>query len=64
MRVWSQSAHVSTWPPSAAVRQSSIARMTRRWARLRWPALAARQAGPKRRKMSATSSCGRVMPPA
>src|SRR4051812_5007984 len=62
MRVWAQAAHCSTWPPSSAVRQSSTARMTRRWARLRCPALAARQAGPKRRKMSATSSRGRVMP--
>src|SRR3954454_22083586 len=62
MRVWAQSVHRSTWPPSSAVRQSSMARMTRRWARLRCPTLAARQAGPKRRKMSATSSRGRVMP--
>src|SRR4051794_41902093 len=58
MRVWAQSAHCSTWPPSSAVRQSSTALMTRRCARLRCPSLAARQAGPKRRKMSATSSRG------
>ena len=61
MRVCAQSSQRSTWPPSAAVRQISIAVMTRRWARLRCPALAARQAAPWRRKMSATSSCGRDM---
>src|SRR5512136_1363591 len=33
--------------------------MTRSWARLRWPALAMRQASPWQRKMSATSSFGR-----
>src|ERR1700694_5112998 len=33
--------------------------MTRRWARLIWPALAVRHASPWRRKMSATSSLGR-----
>src|SRR5262249_13177310 len=46
-------------PPSAAVRQTSIAVMTRRWARLRCAMLAARQAAPWRRKTSATSSFGR-----
>jgi len=29
-----------TWPPSAAVRQRSIADMTFIWPRLTWPALA------------------------
>ena len=32
----------STWPPSAAVRQFSIADMTFSWPRLRWPAWATR----------------------
>ena len=60
MRVWARSAMLDV---AAQLRcESSTARMTRRWARLRCPALAARQAGPKRRKMSATSSCSRVMP--
>ena len=45
MRVWAQSSHCSTWPPSGAVRHISTAVMTRRWARLRCPALAARHAG-------------------
>ena len=38
MRVMPQSSHCSTWPPSAAVRQASIAAMTRRSTRPRWPA--------------------------
>jgi len=29
-----------TWPPSAAVRQRSIADITLSWPRLTWPALA------------------------
>src|SRR6516225_903309 len=33
--------------------------MTLSWPRLRWPAWDARQAGPRRRKMSATSTAGR-----
>src|SRR6516162_271823 len=33
--------------------------MTFSWPRLRWPAWDARQAGPRRRKMSATSTAGR-----
>jgi hypothetical protein len=37
---------LSIWPPSAAVRQVSIADITLSWARLTWPACAARQAGP------------------
>src|SRR5580704_3434303 len=61
MTVW---AHVwfsqrATWPPSAAVRQRSIALMTFIWPRLTWPALACRHAAPWSRKISATSSAGR-----
>jgi hypothetical protein len=59
MRVWAQSSHRSTWPPSAAVRQLSMADMTLSWPRLTWPALALRQAGPWPRKISATSKAGR-----
>src|SRR5438477_2870506 len=58
MRVWAQSSHRSTCPPSAAVRQTSMAVMTRRWARLTCAALAARHASPWRRKTSATSNLG------
>jgi hypothetical protein len=46
-------------PPSAAVRQLSIADITLSWPRLTWPALARRHAAPWPRKMSATSSDGR-----
>src|SRR6266852_807499 len=49
----------ATWPPSAAVRQLSIADITLSWPRLTWPALALRHAGPWPRKISATSSAGR-----
>src|ERR1700688_2629627 len=59
MRVWAQSSQRSTCPPSAAVRHISMAVMTRRWARLRWASLAARQPAPWRRKTSATSRIGR-----
>ena len=63
MTVW---AHLSfsqraTWPPSAAVRQRSIARITFIWPRLTCPALARRHAAPWSRKISATSSAGRDM---
>src|SRR3974390_2870645 len=51
----------STWPPSAAVRQRSIAVVTFNWSRLTCPALAARHAAPCSRKLSATSSFGRDM---
>src|SRR5450755_3844605 len=51
----------ATWPPSAAVRQLSIADITLSWPRPTWPALARRHAGPWPRKMSATSSDGRDM---
>src|SRR5437763_4936811 len=59
MRRCAQSSQRSTWPPNAAVRQRSIADMTLSWPRLTWPAWDARQAGPRRRKMSATSTAGR-----
>src|SRR3982074_2886086 len=49
----------ATCPPSAAVRQLSIADITFNWPRLTWPALAPRHAGPWSRKISATSSDGR-----
>src|SRR4029434_4126379 len=49
----------STCPPSAAVRQLSIADITFNWSRLTWPALALRHAGPWSRKISATSKAGR-----
>src|SRR6516225_5249207 len=59
MRRCAQSSQRSTCPPSAAVRQRSIADMTLSWPRLTWPAWEARQAGPRWRKMSATSTAGR-----
>src|SRR5215831_6505536 len=49
----------ATWPPSAAVRQRSIALITFNWSRLTCPRLASRQAGPWSRKISATSRVGR-----
>ena len=49
----------ATWPPSAAVRQRSIALITFSWSRLTCPRLASRQAGPWSRKISATSRVGR-----
>ena len=49
----------STCPPSAAVRQRSIADITLSWPRLIRPALAERHAAPWSRKISATSSFGR-----
>ena len=45
MRRWPQSSQRATCPPSAAVRQLSIADITFSWPRLTWPALASRQAG-------------------
>ena len=59
MRRCAQASQRSTWPPNAAVRQRSIADMTFSWPRLTWPAWDARQAGPRWRKMSATSTAGR-----
>jgi hypothetical protein len=61
MRVWPQSSQRSTWPPSAAVRQASIADDAELVVA---SALATRQASPWRRKTSATSSIGRDMPDA
>ena len=49
----------ATCPPSAAVRQRSIAFITFIWSRLTWLALALRHAAPWSRKISATSSAGR-----
>src|SRR5437867_3713825 len=60
MRVCSHFSQRATWPPSAAVRQRSIADITLSWPRLRWPAWARRQAGPWARKMSAISRAGRA----
>ena len=59
--MWPQAAFSqrATCPPSAAVRQRSMALITFSWSRLTWPRLASRQAGPCARKMSATSSKGR-----
>src|SRR6266851_9760860 len=57
--VYSHFSQRATWPPSAAVRQRSIADITLIWPRLTWPALARRHAGPWPRKISATSSDGR-----
>src|SRR5262249_25038528 len=59
MRRWAQSSQRSARPPNAAVRQRSVAAMTFSWPRLTWPAWDARQAGRRRRKMSATSIAGR-----
>ena len=59
MRRCAQVSQRSTCPPNAAVRQRSIADMTFSWPRLTWPAWDARQASPRWRKMSATSTAGR-----
>ena len=59
MSVCEQSSQRATWPPSAAVRQRSIAVITLSWSRLTCPALAERHAAPWSRKISATSSFGR-----
>src|SRR4029077_13929956 len=48
-----------TCPPSAAVRQRSIADITLSWPRLIRPALAERHAAPWSREISATCSFGR-----
>ena|SRR5271165_1283531 len=61
MIVYAQPSQRATWPPSAAVRQRSIALITFIWSRLTWPALALRHAAPWSRKISATSSNGRDM---
>ena len=49
----------ATWPPSAAVRQRSMADITFIWSRLTCPALALRHAAPWSRKISATSNARR-----
>jgi hypothetical protein len=59
MTVCEQFSQRSTWPPSAAVRQRSMADITLICSRLTWPALAERHAAPWSRKISATSSFGR-----
>src|ERR1700722_1208839 len=61
MVVEAQSSQRATWPPRAAVRQLSIADITFSWSRLTWPAWALRHAGPRSRKISATSKAGRDM---
>src|SRR4029077_14386765 len=61
MRSCAQSLQRSTCPPSAEVRQVSIADITFNWARLRWPAWAWRHAAPWARKTSATSRRGRAI---
>src|SRR5262245_59136312 len=58
MVVQAQSSQRETCPPSAAVRQLSIADMTFIWSRLSWPALACRHAGPWPAKISETSQDG------
>src|ERR1700676_602132 len=63
MTVWAQPSQRATWPPSAAVRQRSMALITFSWSRLTCPALARRHAAPWSRKISATSSAGRNMAP-
>src|SRR5215467_8362275 len=66
MTVWAQPSFSqrATCPPSAAVRQLSMALMTFSCSRLICPRLASRQAGPWSRKISATSSRDRAMPAA
>ena len=59
MMVCEQFSQRSTWLPSAAVRQCSMADITFNWSRLTCPALAERHAAPWSRKISATSSFGR-----
>src|SRR6185312_12740189 len=46
MTVCAQSSQRATWPPSATVRQRSMADITFNWSRLTRPALARRQAAP------------------
>src|SRR5260370_25654573 len=59
MRMCAHYSQRATWPPRAAVRQFSIADITFNCSRLTWPALALRHAGPRPRKISATSKAGR-----
>src|SRR6202011_5024394 len=60
MTVCAQPSQRATCPPSATVRQRSIALMTFIWSRLTWPALARRHAAPCSRKISATSRLSRL----
>src|ERR1700746_2635539 len=59
MRRCARASQRSTSPPNPAVRQRSIADITFSWPRLTWPAWDARQASPRWRKISATSTAGR-----
>src|SRR5580704_6747945 len=59
MTVLAQSSQRATCPPSAIVRQRSMADITFIWSRLTCPALAFRYAAPWSRKISATSNAGR-----
>src|ERR1700731_310328 len=59
MRRCAQSSQRSTCPPSAAVRQRSIADITLSWPRLIRPALAEGHAAPWAREISAPPSFGR-----
>src|SRR6266851_2672749 len=63
MTVWAQPSQRATCPPSAAVRQRSMAVITFIWSRLTRPTLARRHAAPWSRKISATSRAGRDMAP-
>ena len=57
--MWAQSSQRATCPPSAAVRQRSMALITFSCSRLTWPVLALRHAAPWSQKISATSNAGR-----
>ena len=57
--MWAQSSQRATCPPSAAVRQRSMALITFSCSRLTWPVLALRHAAPWSRKIPATSNAGR-----
>src|SRR5258708_35212967 len=59
MTVAAEFSQRATWPPSATVRQRSMADITFIWSRLTCPALARRHAAPWPRKISATSNAGR-----
>src|SRR3979411_2150025 len=63
MTVWAQPSQRATCPPSAAVRQRSMADITFIWSRLTCPTLARRHAAPWSRKISDTSRAGRGMAP-
>ena len=59
---WPHLAQPATCPPSASVRQASIADMNLSCERVTCPVLACRLAGPWARKTSAISSFGRDTP--